>query len=125
MYHGKCLKCGSEFDAAGPMGYCGPCRQHFLTVRDSGRRLQRPARGVLLDPSAGTLTKDLAADCPRTVPDPNPVGPEYDLGLCGVCGSAEVSSEYGHCYFGLGVFVRCWNPSCRLILDFQPDSDDE
>lgn len=100
----KCMRCKKDFESNPPRGYCGPCVAHYEGLLGKMRRMSQPMPNVCMD---GTFTKEAS---PKTVNS-----------RCGLCGSSEVSGEYGMASgYGLGVFQRCWH--CHAVLDFVEDS---
>lgn len=108
-----CLRCSSPLELNPmPVGYCGACAAHF--------------KDVLRAADARAVTRQSFADgkfvgvreCPVSVVVR--VGDMSSGPVCGVCGSAELTDEYGHCPFGCGTYTQCH--TCRCILNFKEDT---
>lgn len=107
-----CEHCACEFEKTDPDTlYCPDCAGELKDI-------QRTARSKSVGKNFFADGKfAVAKDCPRTYVGLN------DEQACGVCGSDAISpTVYGFCVFGLGVSQTCM--TCRVCLNFKPDTDD-
>lgn len=107
-----CLRCTQALPLnVMPVGYCPVCSEYF--------------KDVLRAASARTLTRQSFADGKFVGVRECPVSVMVRIGdlssgpVCGVCGSAELTDEYGHCPFGCGTYTQCH--TCGCILNFKED----
>lgn len=105
----ECIRCGQEFHAWPPRGYCDPCKAVFLERRELIHSKQNPAPGVH---ACGKFTKQ---EGPRTYYDA-----DRGVNACGLCGSPDLEMGYGFAGgMGLGGYTCC--TECYAILDFSED----
>lgn len=106
----SCYKCGAESPATDPPTvYCPKCAG---AIRESVALAQAKARGVGFMADGAPLASEHK---PVTI---------FALGKsrCGLCGSVNLSPEYGLCVYGCGSYMQC--EDCLAILDFREDKSD-